>query len=274
MRRFPRCLSPVRAGEIGPSGRYAGSGACPPRPPGRDRTAARRALCTGQCRTRQTAAGAATLAISAPGWRLCAPAGDPRPDVRELCTANREYRQSLGERRRLLGAARSSHRSPLGEPRHRATDRAGSFSPREAPPRAAGRAPRPGCTSQHRGGSQLPWTTLRSSAVIASSVTDRWVVDGGLGGLVGGGAERHRRGARGSRRRRPRPACGRWAPLPRDAVGDVLDRVDHLAVAADQQPEVVALGGRRGFLRRPPRRARWASMPVLVEDPLEHVLHA
>ena len=30
-------------------------------------------------------------------------------------------------------------------------------------------------------------------------------------------------------------------PLQAIAVGDVLDRVDHLAVAADQQPEVVAL---------------------------------
>ena len=65
------------------------------------------------------------------------------------------------------------------------------------------------------------------------------VVDRGLGGLVGGGPQRDRPtlaiagGVDASRARARRAA-------ERDAVGEVLDRVDRLAVVADQQPEVLA----------------------------------
>ena len=66
------------------------------------------------------------------------------------------------------------------------------------------------------------------------------VVDGGLGGLVGRGAQRDRSAlaVAGGVNHHSLAVVGATA---RDPVGNVLDRVDHLAVAADQKPEVVPL---------------------------------
>ena len=66
------------------------------------------------------------------------------------------------------------------------------------------------------------------------------VVDGGLGGLVGGGAQRDG-AALAIAGGVDHDALADDGALARHPVGDVLDRVDHLAVAADQETEVVAL---------------------------------
>ena len=81
---------------------------------------------------------------------------------------------------------------------------------------------------------------MRSSAVIASSVTRALVVDRGLGGLVGGGPQRHG-AALAIAGGVDHDALADHGALARNPVGDVLDGVDHLAVAADQQAEIIAL---------------------------------
>ena len=86
-------------------------------------------------------------------------------------------------------------------------------------------------------------TTLRSTAVIGSSST-RSPSQRALGCAQRDRPRASRGAARGSRRRRPSPA----SPSPRavhDRVRDVLQRVDRLAVLADQQSR-----GRRRRTRR------------------------
>ena len=83
------------------------------------------------------------------------------------------------------------------------------------------------------------WMTLRSSADIDSIATGRPSDDGGLRGLVGRlaqrlGAARAVAGGVDHDRHPVTVAAGR------EAVGEVLDRVDRLAVATDQEPDVVA----------------------------------
>ena len=70
-----------------------------------------------------------------------------------------------------------------------------------------------------------------------------------------------RRGARGNRRRRSRPARSGWALGKDDPLREMLDGVDRLAVAADEQTDVIAVEAARSARRRsprprPPRRAR------------------
>ena len=125
---------------------------------------------------------------------------------------------------------------------HRADERETSSSD-AARRRGAGRArcPREYVSTSSRS-LRCSCTTLRSVALIASSATGRPERAARVGGLVGLPVQHLLAPlavARGVDRRRARP---RRAPL---AVGDlereVLDGVDRLAVAADEQPEVVAL---------------------------------
>ena len=65
------------------------------------------------------------------------------------------------------------------------------------------------------------------------------VVDGGLGRLVGGGPQRHSSSLAVAGGVDDDPLAGSLA-AESDPVGDVLDRVDRLAVVADQQAEVLS----------------------------------
>ena len=104
---------------------------------------------------------------------------------------------------------------------------------------AGGPAPGPRCRSRRRGGLQVLVDDFALERAHRLERDRAAVVDRGLGGLVGGRAQGHRpalavaRGVDDDALAARRPAKG-------DAVGQMLDRVDRLAVMADQQPEIVA----------------------------------
>ena len=83
------------------------------------------------------------------------------------------------------------------------------------------------------------WTTLRSSALIASSDTGRRSWTAVSAAWSAGGPERDRAplAVAGGVDHDPLADAG---PVDGDPVGEVLDRVDRLAVVADQQTEVIA----------------------------------
>ena len=82
------------------------------------------------------------------------------------------------------------------------------------------------------------WTILRSIAVIGSSSTRPSRAPAARSARRSSRASRA--AGRGSPRRRRRRPSRLGAAAPRDRVREVLDRVDRLAVLADQQAELVA----------------------------------
>ena len=162
-------------------------------------------------------------------------------------------RTEVGERGRRAArpasrvlAAGGSSSSSAGEPcgagdRHRRVSRRPA-----ARRRRSGGARRPRCRSRSSARSRrCSWTTRRSFEPIGSSSIARAVADRVLGGDVGAALSVSRLALPVARRRRRVTRLRSWSAPEGGLVAEQLHGVDRLAVAADQQADVLAVDARR-----------------------------